>query len=243
MLCPHSFSFDQRKVDLNDSKQSTLRCNKYKSNPHKKIAPSPTFTTTISSKIETRLPFELNNKNDSTSRNLWKLAKIEELLSGRDGTIRSAVVKVANDTRNPVLLKRVIQQLIPIEVRSDEATIVDEGEEEKNETTTGNEEKLNHRPRRTTAIAGEERRRSSNMKLQNGVEVECLLQDGSLSTMELVPEQIYIFGFESLDKENVLIKVQGKIINLLEEKRLVGGTFPFKEESDGVRYLKEKLYF
>ena len=73
-------------------------------------------------------------------------------------------MKVANDTRKPVLLKRVIQQLIPIEVRSDEATIMDEGEEEKNETTTGNEEKLNHRPRRTTAIAGEARRRSSNMK-------------------------------------------------------------------------------
>ena len=103
-------------------------------------------------------------KNDSTSRNFWKLAKIEELLPGRDGTIRSAVVKVANDTRKPVLLKRVVQQLIPIEVRSDEATIMDECEEEKNETTTGNEEKLNHRPRRTTAIAGEARRRSSNMK-------------------------------------------------------------------------------
>jgi hypothetical protein len=99
-------------------------------------------------------------KNDSTSRNFWKLAKIEELLPGRDGTIRSAVVKVATDTRKPVLLKRVTQQLIPIEVRSDEATIMDEGEEEKNETTTGNEEKLNHRPRRTTAIAGEARRRS-----------------------------------------------------------------------------------
>ena len=74
------------------------------------------------------------------------------------------VVKVANDTRKPVLLKRVIQRLIPIEVRSDEATIMDEGEEEQNETATGNEEKLNHRPRRTTAIAGEARRRSSNMK-------------------------------------------------------------------------------
>ena len=97
-------------------------------------------------------------KNDSTSRNFWRLAKIEELLPGRDGTIRSAVVKVASDTRKPVLLKRVIQQLIPIEVRSDEATIMDEGEEEKNETTTGNEEKLNHRPRRTTAIAGEAKR-------------------------------------------------------------------------------------
>jgi hypothetical protein len=47
-----------RSISTIPSMQSTSRCNKYKSNPHKKIAPSPTLTTTISAKMETRLPFE-----------------------------------------------------------------------------------------------------------------------------------------------------------------------------------------
>ena len=38
-------------------------------------------------------------KNDSTSKNIWKLAKIVELLPGRDEAIRSAVVNVGSDAR------------------------------------------------------------------------------------------------------------------------------------------------
>ena len=57
-------------------------------------------------------------KSDLTTRNFWKLAKVEELLHGRDGQIRSAKIKVAssNDNRKPQVLHRVIQHLIPVEV-------------------------------------------------------------------------------------------------------------------------------
>ena len=104
-------------------------------------------------------------KNDSTSRNFWKLAKIVELLPGRDGAIRSAVVKVGSDTRKPVLLKRVIQQLIPIEVRYNENQIADDSSK-RNIDRTGNddEEEQNSLPRRISAIVGEARRRYSNVK-------------------------------------------------------------------------------
>ena len=56
-------------------------------------------------------------KSDLTTRNFWKLAKVEELLHGRDGQIRSARVKVASSSdRKPQVIRRVIQHLIPVEV-------------------------------------------------------------------------------------------------------------------------------
>lgn len=56
-------------------------------------------------------------KSDLKKRTFWKLGKIEELLPGRDGQIRSAKVKVAGKgERKPQVLRRVIQDLIPVEV-------------------------------------------------------------------------------------------------------------------------------
>ena len=56
-------------------------------------------------------------KNDSTSRAFWKLAKVEELIPGRDGNVRAAGVKVANNSGRPSHLRRVVQHLVPIESR------------------------------------------------------------------------------------------------------------------------------
>ena len=56
-------------------------------------------------------------KSDLTKRTFWKLAKAQELLPGRDGQIQSAKVKVAGKgDRKPQVLRRVIQDLIPVEV-------------------------------------------------------------------------------------------------------------------------------
>ena len=46
-------------------------------------------------------------KSDSTKRAFWKLAKVDELLEGKDGQIRAARVKVANAERNSFSLRRV----------------------------------------------------------------------------------------------------------------------------------------
>ena len=58
-------------------------------------------------------------KNDSVARAFWKLAKVEELLPGRDGTVRAAIVTVPRGTNSNSnqRLRRPIQHLIPTEVQ------------------------------------------------------------------------------------------------------------------------------
>ena len=53
----------------------------------------------------------------------WKLAKVEELLPGRDGLVRAAIVKVVNSDKRPRLM-RSVKHLYPIEVnaKDDEAS-------------------------------------------------------------------------------------------------------------------------
>ena len=62
-------------------------------------------------------------KNDSTNRAFWQLGKVEELVQGRDGKVRAAVVRVSREKKQPIHLRRVIQQLIPIEVAPDTVEI------------------------------------------------------------------------------------------------------------------------
>ena len=57
-------------------------------------------------------------KNDSTNRIHWKIARVEELIPGADGKVRAAIVKVGNSDKRPTYFRRVIQHLIPIEVKS-----------------------------------------------------------------------------------------------------------------------------
>ena len=88
-------------------------------------------------------------KNDSTSRCYWKLSKVEELINGTDGRIRAAMVKVASNDKRPVYLRRVVQHLVPIEVKAiDEVT-----------HSSQSADRDNRRPRRTTAIVWEMSRR------------------------------------------------------------------------------------
>ena len=58
-------------------------------------------------------------KNDSVARAFWKLAKVEELLPGRDGTVRAAIVTVPRgaSSNSNQRLRRPIQHLIPTEVQ------------------------------------------------------------------------------------------------------------------------------
>ena len=58
-------------------------------------------------------------KNNSVAQAFWKLAKIDELLPGRDGTVRAAIVTVPRGTssNSNQRLGRPIQHLIPTEVK------------------------------------------------------------------------------------------------------------------------------
>ena len=113
-------------------------------------------------------------KSDSTKRAFWKLARVEELLESKDGRIRAARVKVANAERNSVSLRRVIQHLVPLEVKAER---VNADAEDADKVTTDQPGQLevdhlnNHevtnkevRPRRKAALRGEERRRLSDRR-------------------------------------------------------------------------------
>ena len=95
-------------------------------------------------------------KNDSSTRVFWKLARVEELISGADGKIRAAIVKGGNSERRSAYLRRVVQHLIPIEVRSN----VDNEVRQPAENQVSN---LAVRPRRTAAVVGEVNCRELNL--------------------------------------------------------------------------------
>ena len=56
---------------------------------------------------------------DEQPRTCWKLGKVEQVITGRDGEARAAVVKVCN-RRRTTTLQRPIQRLYPLEVNSTE---------------------------------------------------------------------------------------------------------------------------
>lgn len=94
-------------------------------------------------------------KNDSTNRIHWKIARVEELIPGADGKVRASIVKVGNSDKRPTYFRRVIQHLIPIEVKSST----------NNEDTRPIADVANQavRPRRTAAVIGEISRRQMNI--------------------------------------------------------------------------------
>ena len=105
-------------------------------------------------------------KSDSTSRNFWKLARVEELVEGRDGKVRSAVVKTISDQGKPSRLRRVLQHLVPLEIHASVKT-----QEPMQQVQPITEQEIlpaeqsslnNERFRRQAVVAGELRRRYSD---------------------------------------------------------------------------------
>ena len=62
-------------------------------------------------------------KDEQLPRGHWKLGVVQKVLTGRDGLTRAAVVKVAGSNRQQPTLKRPIQLLYPLEIRSDVSTV------------------------------------------------------------------------------------------------------------------------
>lgn len=97
-------------------------------------------------------------KNDSTNRNYWKFAKVEELLCGADGKTRAADVKVAcKQYKSPGLFTTC-------------CTTPDSYGSEVLKEIAGREDSLpgtrvndSQRPRRNAAVVGEINRREMNI--------------------------------------------------------------------------------
>ena len=57
-------------------------------------------------------------KDEHLPRSHWKLGVIQEVLTGRDGRTRAAVIKVAASDQRYSILRRLIQLLYPLEIHS-----------------------------------------------------------------------------------------------------------------------------
>ena len=105
-------------------------------------------------------------KDDNVKRVFWKLAKIVELLKGKDDVARAALINVATDNGPPKILRRSIKQLIPIEVASSEDKEKDTSESIGNTMDNGESVNMDDqptrstRPRRAAAVLGEAIRRN-----------------------------------------------------------------------------------
>jgi hypothetical protein len=57
--------------------------------------------------------------DDAHPRGLWKLGKVENLITGVDGHVRGAAVRVLSSGQNTTILKRPVQRLYPLEVQAE----------------------------------------------------------------------------------------------------------------------------
>ena len=54
--------------------------------------------------------------HDTKLTGFWKLTRITQLVSGQDGRVRGAILKVASPGKKPQTLKRPLQRLYPLEI-------------------------------------------------------------------------------------------------------------------------------
>ena len=98
---------------------------------------------------------------EGVSRGKWRLGKVEELITGKDGEIRGAKVKVLTKKGKPMYLNRPVQKLYPLEVRGPVQT-------RQTVTEPVGEERVQTRgvPRRAAAIDADFRRRCVQTRVQ-----------------------------------------------------------------------------
>ena len=96
-------------------------------------------------------------KNDSTKRLFWKIAIVQELLTGNDGKVRAAIIKTTDEQNKPQLLRRSTQHFIRIKVGETEEMSPPPSADDS--TTSTQEVTTTRRPRRQAAVVGELNRR------------------------------------------------------------------------------------
>ena len=95
---------------------------------------------------------------EGEKRGNWKLAKVEELIIGKDKEVRGAKVRVAGKGR-PVYLKRPVQKLYPLEIQARPGGEGREGNSPSAESE-GSLHGLNERPRRAAAVISKAKTRA-----------------------------------------------------------------------------------
>lgn len=95
------------------------------------------------------------------SRGFWKLAKVEHLITDKDGVVCGTVLKVGSKSGPPTTLQRPLQLLYPLEISSESpATNVTVPESSESQTTPSKARELEReppvspRPRREAVVRG-----------------------------------------------------------------------------------------
>jgi hypothetical protein len=101
---------------------------------------------------------------DNVKRGSWKTGVVEELVEGRDGTVRGAKVRLVRNGKT-IFLSRPVQKLFPTEVKHDEGMKKERKKSEKSEANKENEkrevsESRTMRPKRAAALDSEWKTRS-----------------------------------------------------------------------------------
>ena len=100
--------------------------------------------------------------NDQKPRGFWNLGRVEETIPGKDGLIRSAIVRVYTGGKRSKLFRRPVQLLYPVEISSriepsSPSNEVVEPEDTQPAEDSAPEETLSCRPKRSAALRARDR--------------------------------------------------------------------------------------
>ena len=103
-------------------------------------------------------------KDDHTKRIFWKMCKILELFTGKDGSVRAAKVQVADGKSGKKVINRPLKLLVPLEIASacadrNNASAIDAGTD--SYKLDSNNSKQITRSKRSAALIGEMLRRDN----------------------------------------------------------------------------------
>ena len=93
--------------------------------------------------------------DDKVKRNVWKMGRVESLITGRDGMVRGATLRVICKGK-PEFLNRPLQKLYPLEVTNEKKEglgCMEKSKEEKVVRTDGEESGRNELVRRIPRVA------------------------------------------------------------------------------------------
>ena len=95
--------------------------------------------------------------DEDLPRGLWKLARVEGLVTGADGMIRGATIRVKSKGRKSSTMRRPVQRLYPLEIRGEETDHTGACASPNPSPAVGQPRR---NPRRQAAVDAENRRRA-----------------------------------------------------------------------------------
>ena len=102
--------------------------------------------------------------DEERPRGFWRLAKVEHLITGADGLVRGATIRVKPKSRRSSTLRRPIQLLYPLEIKSGDEPVAMGNHENSavNHADEVHQQPIQPRrnPRRSAAVESERRRRA-----------------------------------------------------------------------------------